>query len=203
MNEPGSLSKHLHYLNFAVSRIFTTEPFNYLKPQVLMRKLSFLILSCCFLFFIASCGQGPTVAEVGKPAPDFTLVDNKGKTWTLSELRGQVVFINFWATWCPPCRKEMPSMQRLHTILPENKFTMLAILNNDNLILANSFATKLGITIPILDDQNNQVGRDYGLTGVPETFIVDKQGILREKFIGPAQWDAPGYIQMLTNYIKQ
>ncbi|MBU0945275.1 MAG: TlpA family protein disulfide reductase [Proteobacteria bacterium] len=168
-----------------------------------MKKIVLILLLCCCAVVLASCGQAPTVAEVGKPAPDFTLVDRKGKTWTLSELKGQVVFVNFWATWCPPCREEMPSMQRLHTMLPQDKFKMLAILNSDDPALADSFAAKLGITMPILDDQANTVGPKYGLTGVPETFIVDKQGVLREKFIGPARWDSPGYIQMLTKYINQ
>ena len=168
-----------------------------------MKKLSLFILVCCLFLFIASCGQGPKVATVGEPAPDFTLVDLQGKTWSLSELNGQVIFINFWATWCPPCVQEMPSMQKLYTMLPTEKFKMLAILNNDDPALAGSFATRFGITLPILNDRSNKVGPKYGLTGVPETFIVDKQGVLREKFIGPAQWDAPQAIQMLMKYIDQ
>ena len=168
-----------------------------------MRNVSFILLSFVFLFLFTGCGSAPEVAEVGMPAPDFTLVDRKGKTWTLSELKGQVVFINFWATWCPPCREEMPSMQSLYMMMPVEKFKMLAILNKDDPSLADSFASKFRISMPILDDQNNQVGPKYGLTGVPETFIVDKRGILREKFIGPASWDAPGYVQMLMKYIQQ
>ncbi|MBE9520177.1 MAG: TlpA family protein disulfide reductase [Proteobacteria bacterium] len=168
-----------------------------------MKKLSLLILLFFLPLFIAACGQGPNVAEVGKPAPDFTLVDRKGKTWTLSELKGQVVFVNFWATWCPPCREEMPSMQRLHTTLPKDKFKMLAILNKDEPTLADNFAVTHGITMPILDDQANNVGSKYGLTGLPETFIIDKQGILREKIIGPAPWDSPGVKRMLMHYINQ
>jgi len=168
-----------------------------------MKKLSLLILLCCLPFFFSACGQGPKVATVGERAPDFTLVDLKGKTWTLSELKGQVVFVNFWATWCPPCIEEMPSMQKLYTMLPQDKFKMLAILNNDNPAIASSFATKFGITIPILNDRDNKVGPEYGLTGVPETFIVDKQGVVREKFIGPARWDSPMSVQMLMKYINQ
>ena len=168
-----------------------------------MKKLSFLILLFCLPLFITACGQGPKVAEVGKPAPDFSLVDRGGKTWTLSELKGQVVFINFWATWCPPCREEMPSMQRLYTMLPKDKFKMLAILNKDVPTLADTFAAKLGLTMPILDDQKNKVGPKYGLTGLPETFIVDKQGVLREKFIGSARWDSPVYRQLMMKYINQ
>ena len=142
-------------------------------------------------------------AEVGKLAPDFTLVDRKGKTWTLSELKGQVVFVNFWATWCPPCREEMPSMQKLYTMLPKDKFKMLAILSNDDPARADAFAAQLGITVPILHDRDQKVGPKYGLTGLPETFIVDKQGVLREKFIGPAQWDSPGFVQMMKGYINR
>ena len=167
-----------------------------------MKKLSLLLLVLCFSLFIVSCGQQPKVAKVGEPAPDFTLVDITGKTWTLSELKGQVVFVNFWATWCPPCREEMPSMQNLYSMLPKDKFKMLAILNNDDPKMADFFAKKFNITIPILDDQKNNVGPQYGLTGVPETFIIDKEGVLREKFIGPAKWDSPGVVQMLMRYIN-
>lgn len=168
-----------------------------------MKKLSFVILFICLPLFITACGQGPKVATVDKPAPDFSLVDRGGKTWTLSELKGQVVFVNFWATWCPPCREEMPAMQRLYSMMPKDKFKMLAILNKDNPEVADKFAAQLGITMPILDDQANNVGLKYGLTGLPETFIIDKQGVLRKKFIGPAQWDSPGIVQMLMGYINQ
>ncbi len=167
-----------------------------------MKKL--FILMFCLLLFLAACGQEQKkVATVGQPAPDFTLIDLQGKTWTLSELKGQVVFINFWATWCPPCREEMPSMQKLYTMLPKDNFKMLAILNNDSPALANLFALKLKVTIPILNDQVNKIGPIYGLTGLPETFVIDKHGVLREKFIGPAKWDSPEYVQMLTKYISQ
>ncbi|MBU0480711.1 MAG: TlpA family protein disulfide reductase [Proteobacteria bacterium] len=168
-----------------------------------MKKLSRILLLAGALLFITACGQGPKVATVGQPAPDFTLVDLQGKTWTLSQLKGQVVFVNFWATWCPPCREEMPSMQRLYTMLPPDKFKMLTVLNKDAPEAAKVFAGKLNLTIPILLDPNSQAGAAYGLTGVPETYIVDKQGILREKVIGPAQWDSPGAQQMLMRYINQ
>ena len=171
--------------------------------EKIVKKLSVYILAFCLVMFVASCGQGPKVAIVGKPAPDFTLVDLEGKTWTLSELKGQVVFVNFWATWCPPCRAEMPSMQRLYTMLPKDKFKMLAVLSQDDPALARNYAAKLGIAMPILDDQANNIGPKYGLTGVPETFIIDKKGVLREKFIGPAHWDSPQYVRMLTTYINQ
>ena len=168
-----------------------------------MRKLSLIILACCVSLLVSACGPPRDVATVGKPAPDFTLMDREGKTWTLSELKGQVVFVNFWATWCPPCVKEMPSMQRLYDTLPADKFKMLAVLNSDKPINADFFAAKHKITFPILNDQDNKIGPKYGLTGVPETYIVDKQGVVREKFIGPAEWDSPGVVQMLMGYMNQ
>ena len=94
-------------------------------------------------------------------------------------------------------------MQRLYDKLPKDKFTMIALYNNDKPAVVKNFVTKLGITIPILDDQQNIIGQRYGLTGLPETFIVDKQGVIREKFIGPAEWDSPEYIDMLTKYINE
>lgn len=168
-----------------------------------MRKLSKLVLICCFLLLFPACGQEPTVATVGEPAPDFTLVDMKGKSWTLSDLKGRVVFINFWATWCPPCREEMPSMQQLYDLLPKDQFTMLAVLNKDDPLLAVSFAEKLGLTMPILNDRANVAGQKYGLTGLPETYVVDKQGVLREKFIGPAKWDTPKIRHRLSGYMYE
>ncbi len=88
-------------------------------------------------------------------------------------------------------------------MLPKDKFKMLAILNRDDPKLADSFAKKLRVTMPILDDQANLVGPTYGLTGLPETFIVDKKGVLQEKFIGPYKWDSPAVVQMLMKYINQ
>ena len=157
----------------------------------------------CLPLFLFSCGQAPAILKVGDPAPNFSLVDFQGKTWGLSELKDQVVFINFWATWCPPCQKELPSMQKLYTSLPKEQFKMLAILNNDKVGRANFVINQKGLTMPVLDDSKNQVGIEYNLTGLPETYIVDKKGIVREKHLGPAQWDKPAYQQMMMKYINE
>ncbi len=168
-----------------------------------MKRLFSPITMICLTFLLVACDQRPKVAEIDKPAPDFTLVDTKGKTWNLAELRGQVVFLNFWATWCPPCREEMPSMQTVHASMPNDKFTMLAVLNNDDPTLAIAMAAKIGATFPILVDPENKVAQAYGLTGLPETHIIDKQGVIRKKFIGAVQWDSAESLQMLMKYIRQ
>ena len=140
-------------------------------------------------------------AELNKPAPDFTLVDLKGKQWKLSDLKGKVVFVNFWATWCAPCLEEMPSMQGLNVGMSNAPFQMLAILNNDRPEYAQNLVDKTNISFPVLLDPNSRVATQYGLTGVPETFIVDPQGILREKFIGPRPWNSQGAWEMLKKYL--
>lgn len=167
-----------------------------------MKKTIFLILVGCIALFITACGESP-VASVGKPAPDFDTVDLKGNVWSLSKLKGQVVFLNFWATWCPPCREEMPSMQKLYAKLPKDKFTMIALFNKDNPTAVENFVAELGITFPILSDEHNFAGAKYGLAGLPETFIIDKQGVIREKFIGPAEWDSPKFVDKITKYINE
>ena len=142
-----------------------------------------VITIVCLTLLACACDQQPKVAVVGQPAPDFSLVDRKGKTWRLAELKGQVVFVNFWATWCPPCRQEMPSMQALYTSMPAEKFKMLAILYKDTPEAADPLVDQLGCTFPVLVDPGDRIGQAYGLTGVPETYIVDKRGVLREKFL--------------------
>ena len=144
-----------------------------------------------------------SVAKVGSPAPDFELQDTNGKTWKLSDLKGQVIFINFWATWCPPCREEMPSMQELYEAMPSDSFKMLTILSNDDPTLAVNFIAKVGATFPILLDPLSKTSSAYGLTGVPETYVVDKQGILRQKYLGPRNWSSDEAKQLIMAYIKR
>jgi thiol-disulfide isomerase/thioredoxin len=113
-----------------------------------------------------------------------------------------VVFVNFWATWCPPCRAEMPSMQALYQSLPHESFQMLTILSNDKPEVAAKFVAAIGFTAPVLLDPENKAYRAYGLTGVPETYIVDKDGILREAVIGPMHWNSPEALRLLTPYLQ-
>lgn len=168
-----------------------------------MKKLTAVAAAICFCLIIAACGELPDTATVGLTAPDFSLVDLEGKTWKLSDLRGQVVLINFWATWCPPCLQEMPSMENLYGSLANEPFKMLAVLYKDETAAAKKLTTANNFTFPVLIDPEEKTGQAYGLTGIPETFIVDKIGVLREKFIGPVEWDAPPARQMLMKYLSR
>ncbi len=161
------------------------------------RKYSVLVIYVLFsLFFIAGCenigalGKAKRM-EIGKPAPDFVLQDATGKTWQLSSQKGKVVFVNFWATWCKPCRDEMPSMEALNKAMAGKPFQMLSIVFNDDLKMAESFARRLGATFPVLANPGPELTDAYMITGVPETFLVDADGILQHKFIGPYNWNTP------------
>ena len=159
-----------------------------------------MLLSCLlmvfFLFLITGCeniaGLGNAKRmEVGKPAPDFVLQDASGKVWKLSGLKGKVVFVNFWATWCKPCRDEMPSMEALNKTMADKPFQMLSIIFNDDLDLAKSYARRQGATFPVLGNPSKELTQAYMITGVPETFLIDADGILKHKFIGPYDWSSP------------
>jgi len=148
------------------------------------------------LFLIAGCenigGLGKVKRmEIGKTAPDFVLQDASGKVWKLSSLKGKVVFVNFWATWCKPCRDEMGSMESLNKVMADKPFQMLSIVFNDDLDMAKSFAQRLGATFPVLANPGQELTQAYMITGVPETFLIDADGILKHKFIGPYDWNSP------------
>jgi peroxiredoxin len=131
-------------------------------------------------------------------APDFSVVDLAGTTVRLSALRGRVVLVNVWTTWCPPCRDEMPSMERLYQQLRGPDFELLAVSEDDGGIeLVRSFARELGVTFPVLYDPERQVGTRYGVWGYPETFVVDRSGRIAERVIGPRVWDSPEQVAAL------
>ena len=160
-----------------------------------------------FIFFIAGCENLAGLnkvkrMEIGKAAPDFALQDASGKTWKLSDLKGKVVFVNFWATWCKPCRDELPSMEKLNKTMAGQPFQMLSIVFNDDLQLAESFARRLGATFPVLANPDPELTEAYMITGVPETFVIDAGGILRHKFIGPYDWDTPEMKKLVRNFVE-
>lgn len=140
----------------------------------------------------------------GLNAPDISLNDLSGKDLKLSGLEGSVVFVNFWASWCQPCRDEMPSIQGLYDNFKGNdKFRMITILYRDDPERAISYLRENKLDLPLWIDKDGKAAVAYGLTGVPETFIIDKKGILRKKVIGPADWNSAGVISFISELIKE
>jgi peroxiredoxin len=139
----------------------------------------------------------------GAPAPDFSLPDLDGKMTSLADYRGKVIFLNIWATWCPPCVEEMPSMEKLYQELKGEGFEILAVsvdVSGGEAVIP--FMKKHGLSFPALLDTKGSVKSLYQTTGVPESFIIDKDGIIAEKIIGPKDWASPGAIRSIRNLIQ-
>jgi peroxiredoxin len=133
---------------------------------------------------------GPPSPQTGFTAPDFTLDILGGGTVSLSDLRGQAVLVNFWATWCPPCRAEMPAIQRVYDRYRDQGFTVLAVdLQEDDAQVAG-FAEEMGLTFPILMDRDGSVFARYRVMGLPSTFFVDQNGIIQEVTVGGPMTEA-------------
>ena len=142
---------------------------------------------------------------VGKVAPDFELPDLDDKSVRLSDFRGKVIFLNFWATWCKPCREEMPSMEVLHQSLQKDGLVVLAV-SIDRVTTKKDippFVKNLNLTFPILVDSWGQTDKRYKLMGVPETYIIDQQGVLQEKIIGPRDWTRLDNLNVVTKLLKE
>ena len=128
-------------------------------------------------------------AKVGDEAQNFVLPTLGRNSVKLSDYRGKVVFLNIWATWCPPCREEMPSMESLYQRLKGREFEMLAVsIDRQREEVVGPFVAKYGLTFPVLLDPDSKTYKLYGLTGIPETFIIDKKGVIVLKMIGAQNW---------------
>ena len=126
----------------------------------------------------------PPLPRSGYPAPDFTLETLEGKTVTLSDLNGEVVLINFWATWCPPCRAEMPAIQEVYEEYRDQGFTVLAVNQRESQGRVAAFMDELGLTFPVPLDREGRVSARYRVNALPTTFFVDRAGIIRDVTIG-------------------
>jgi peroxiredoxin len=124
-----------------------------------------------------------------KLAEDFTLKTPEGRTVRLSEQRGKVVFINFWATWCPPCREEMPAMERLWRQHRQAGFVLVAVSLDTDRALVKPYVAEHALTFPIAFDPGLEVANRYGVRALPASFIVDRQGQVAALALGPRAWD--------------
>ncbi len=131
-------------------------------------------------------------ARIGALAPDFVLWDLNSRPVSLKSQRGRVVLLNFWATWCGPCRVEMPAMQELYEEFNRRGFEILAVSTDaQGAAVTRPFTDSLGLTFPILHDSDFQVGLTYGARTLPMTFMVDRQGIIRHRIFGARDWHSP------------
>ena len=166
-----------------------------------------------FLFFSSCQAPSPpqktpaaprTKTVLGAPAPDITVSGQEGHLLKLSDLKGSVVLINFWATWCSSCDMENPGLHRLYERLGKYpKFRLLSVLYGDSRQAADAYLRRRGYDWPVYTDPDGRAAAAYGLTGVPESYLVDKNGNLQGKAIGPENWGAPEVAAFIEKLLKQ
>jgi peroxiredoxin len=134
----------------------------------------------------------------GKKAPDFELQTIDGKSMKLSDLKGKIVLVNFWATWCPPCKAEMPEMVRFYNEHSSEKIEFLAVnlTDSDSVSDVKKFAKEYKLSFPVLLDSAGTIGNTYKTVSIPTTFVVNAKGIITEKHIGPMSYD------MMADFVK-
>jgi peroxiredoxin len=145
--------------------------------------LSIIGVALAFTFFGLYNKDGGTV-EIGKPAPDFVLKTLDGQEITLSHLQGKGIVLNFWATWCDPCRREMPLIEEKYQQLKDKGVEVLAINIAESEVSVSGFVNRLGITFPILMDKDRQITNLYEVGPLPSTFFIDKNGTVVAHFVG-------------------
>lgn len=138
-------------------------------------------------------------ADVSGPAPDFTLKSRDGKNIRLSELQGQVVMINFWASWCGPCRQEMPHLEAIHKEYVDYGFTLLGVNVDEKQELAEKLLAQIPVSFPILFDPSSSVSKKYNIDAMPTTILIDRDGNLRHLH----RAYRPGFEDMYRNQIKE
>jgi len=170
------------------------------KPSAL-----FLLLALCAIPLTASADPfeqlGVARPRTSKPAPDFVLKDIRGQSVSLAQFKGKPVLLNFWATWCGPCREELPSMQRLYEASKSNGgFQIIAIsIDRSNIKKVNQYAEDLNLTFPILIDPDRETRKAYYIRGLPTSYLIDSEGTLRGFVSGARNWDSPATLELMKS----
>jgi peroxiredoxin len=163
-----------------------------------------LVVVVLALATVASLQRLQSGTRTGFAAPDFELPDLHGQPHRLSDLRGRVVFLNLWTTWCPPCREEMPAMEALHRRLRARGLVVLAVSQDTNGAEAVApFVAEMGLSFPVLLDPDGRLSTRYGVTGYPETFIIDRNGNVVHHTIGPADWASDAVLAQFDALLDQ
>ena len=152
------------------------------------------MLVCLLLF---GCYSGSRPPRIGSVAPDFTVQDSDRKV-TLSELRGKVVVLNFWASWCPPCIEETPSLLDMQHKLGDKGITVLAVSIDEDEGAYHRFLIEHKVDLLTVRDAKAASNALYGTFKFPESYILDRNGVMRRKFIGEVDWNSPEVVEFLT-----
>ena len=150
------------------------------------------VASIGFALVLAARLLGHEVLEPNNPAPTFQALRLDGTVAELADYRGKVILLNVWATWCQPCRAEMPSMERLQRRFAGSDFHVVAVsVDQAASAVVRQFARELGLTFDILHDPTSAIQTAYRTSGVPESWVIDRSGTIVKKVIGATEWDSP------------
>ncbi len=166
---------------------------------------------CCLSFSVAADWQQPELSHNLTPvtkiiaASDFELLNMDEEKRKLSDYRGKVVLLNFWATWCPPCIREMPSMERLHQQINADDFSVIAInqMEDGDQVFAFTGQLEIDPTFEILFDSRSEVSQAYAVRGLPTTYLIDKQGNIRYRAVGGREFNHPEVVKIINGLIKE
>lgn len=161
-----------------------------------MRRLPFLFVLVPLLT-AGACYSGSRPQHVGSAAKDFSVKDSDHEV-SLNQYRGQIVVLNFWATWCPPCVEELPSMMDMQDRLRSRGVVVLGLSIDVDNDAYHRFLKQRNVNFVTVRDPGQKVASMYGTAGWPETYIIDRQGVVRRKFVGPVNWSSPEVLQFLS-----
>ena len=168
-----------------------------------MKTLQIFFILVLFALLTLTAQAGELKPYKGKPLPDFSLMDLKGEKHSLSDYKGKVVLLNFWATWCPPCVKEMPSMQRLQDKYQSKDFEILAVNMGEDSTTIEIFLQKMTLNFPILLDSDGAILKQWKIFAFPTTFLVDREGNIAYALFGGLEWDSPEAVAVVDELMKQ
>jgi peroxiredoxin len=154
------------------------------------------IFSTIVLFALSGCYSGSRPPRIGRAAPDFTVRDSEHAV-TLSQFKGQIVVLNFWATWCAPCVEEVPSLVRMQQRMKTKGVTVLAVSVDVDDSNYRRFVKDHSVNLLTVRDSDQKSNALYGTFKFPETYIIDRNGVMRRKFIGAVDWTEPEIIDFL------
>jgi cytochrome c biogenesis protein CcmG/thiol:disulfide interchange protein DsbE len=154
-------------------------------------------LALGLLLSLIGCYSGSHPARIGSNAPDFTVQDSDHSV-TLSQYRGKVVVLNFWATWCPPCIEETPSLVRMQASMKDKGVVVLAVSIDADNDAYHKFLKDFGVNMVTVRDEARKASSLYGTFGWPETYVIDRNGVIRRKFIGAVDWTSPEITEYLS-----
>ena len=189
-------------------------PFKFILPAIILLMISAGVgLPLFYNGFFATAGSQDQelerlfsnigilkIAQLSQPV-EIQLKDVFGNTVSLSDFRGNVVFLNFWATWCPPCVIEMPSMQKLHRRFKDKNFVMVAINSQETDARVKSFFDKFKLSFTALLDSSGEVGTWFDVNAFPTTFVLDKEGRIIGRALGPREWDSQASVALFDYLI--